>query len=342
MRVGIVGINHKLADLSLRERLAKTCQRRFASDCSTHGEKIFILLSTCNRTEIYFFSEDLAETHTYLLSILRQDVPDEEFDQKLYSYFGYDCFLHLCRVTAGLDSAIVAETEIQGQVKNSYENAMAFFNLPYELHFLFQKALKIGKQIRSAFPLKPGLPDLEDAVLKAGYHFFNEPKEANILCVGASEINLKVISFLKNKQCRRITLCNRTIDHADPLAKKYSLHLLPWDDINKWHDFDWIIFGTKSPEYLLKQKDHKQHNLSRKLIIDLCVPRNVDPKLTGENPHITLLNIDQINWSLNERRQQMNVVLSQAERFAIEAAKKHVNLFRQKEQNLMKLAMFAS
>src|SRR5262245_52879886 len=103
MRFGVVGINHKLADLKLREKLAKACQNRFLSS-SFHGDHHFVLLSTCNRTEFYFSSDDLAETHSYLLRILRQDVEDD-FDQKLYTYFGTDCFLHLTRVTSGLDSA---------------------------------------------------------------------------------------------------------------------------------------------------------------------------------------------------------------------------------------------
>ncbi len=136
MRVGLIGINHKLADLKLRELLAYACQKRFGPVFSTHENHSFVLLSTCNRTEVYFSSEDLTNTHNYLLSILRQEVK-YEFEQKLYSFFGYDCFFHLSRVTAGLDSAIVAETEIQGQVKTAYDNAQEFSQLPSDLHFLF-------------------------------------------------------------------------------------------------------------------------------------------------------------------------------------------------------------
>src|SRR5262245_20986881 len=116
MKVGVVGINHKLADLKLREQLAKNCQKCFGSLRAVNEHHHFILLSTCNRTEIYFSSEDLTTTHTYLLSILRMEV-EGEFDHKLYSYFGVDSFCHLTRVTLGLDSAIIGETEIQGQVK---------------------------------------------------------------------------------------------------------------------------------------------------------------------------------------------------------------------------------
>jgi glutamyl-tRNA reductase len=295
-----------------------------------------VLLSTCNRTEIYFFSEDLAETHSYLLSILRFDI-GEDFDQKLYSYFGLDCFSHLSRVASGLDSAIVAETEIQGQVKTAYENALAYSLLPYELHYLFQKCLKIGKQVRSELPLKPGLPDLEHAILNAGFSIFDNPKDAKILCIGSSEINLKVISFLKNKDFKNITLCNRTAENALSIASKQQLSFLEWKYMHQWDEYDWIIFGTKSPEYLLKKEDLENKKLSQKLIIDLCVPRNVDPAISNHH-QIHLLNIDQINRSLKIRRQSILETLVRAEQIVFEAARQQVELFHQREQHRLKFA----
>lgn len=201
MRVGLLGINHKLAALELREVLAKTCQRRLSSSNSTHGRHSLVLLSTCNRTEVYFSSDDLAATHSYLLSILRNEV-NEDFDQKLYSYFGQDCLLHLCRVAAGLDSAIVAETEIQGQVKIAYEHAQGYHDLPFEMHYLFQKSLAIAKKVRTFLPSKPGLPDIEHAIFQTGQHFFKTPLCTNILFIGASEINEKILSFFKIKHIK--------------------------------------------------------------------------------------------------------------------------------------------
>ncbi len=203
MRIGVVGINYKLADLKLREQLAKACQRRFGVTQSIPGHHHFILLSTCNRTEVYFSSEDLATTHTYLLSILRNDI-EEEFDHKLYSFFGVDCFSHLARVASGLDSAIVAETEIQGQVKAAYEVAASYHSLPKELHFLFQKALGISKKIRSELQLGRGMPSLEHAILNIGRHFFKIPEKARILFIGASEINCKILFYLRTKNLYQI------------------------------------------------------------------------------------------------------------------------------------------
>lgn len=339
MRVGVVGINHKLADLQLREMLAKACQRRFGPGQSTHGSHTFVLLSTCNRTEVYFSSEDLSDTHTYLLSILRNEV-ELEFDQKLYSYFNQDCFLHLSRVTAGLDSAIVAETEIQGQVKAAYESALEYTGLPSELHYLFQKSLGIGKKVRSEFNMHRGLPDLEDAILNAGRHVFENPRAAKVLFVGASDINLKVISFLKDKKFESLTICNRSWDHALVVAEKYHLHCLPWDRLIEWQEYDWIIFGTKSPEYLIEAKKLQFSRSVSRLIIDLCVPRNVDPAV-GNYKGITLLNIDEINKALKRRRRLMMRSISQAERLVCEAARLHSDLFMQKQQKIVALTLTA-
>lgn len=328
MHVGVIGLNHKLADLSLRELLAITCQRRFGSGCSVHVDHQFILLSTCNRTEIYFSSDDLTETHRYILGILRQDIAGD-FEQKLYSFFDEDCFLHLARVTSGLDSAILFETEIQGQVKAAYANACKYSTYSYHLHFLFQKSLCLAKKIRADISFAREVPDIEHAILHTGEHFFPEVKNREVLFIGASDINLKILHFLKVKNIHDITLCNRTDKTAQQVAERYQVKILSWSKLNSWKEFDWIIFGTKSPHYLI---DHNQTHfppLSHKLIMDLCVPRNVDPSL-GKNPHVTLLNIDQINRMVKRRKKQTRVLVQRAESLVADSSTRQVNIFRNK------------
>jgi glutamyl-tRNA reductase len=325
MRIGIIGINHKLADLKLREQLAKACQRRFGAGNALHGDHSFVLLSTCNRTEIYFASKSLPDSHSYILNILRNEV-QEEFDHKLYSYFGIDCFSHLSRVTAGLDSAIVAETEIQGQVKAAYESTLPYIALPPDLHYLFQKSLKIGKQVRSQLQLGRGMPDLQHAVLQIGTQHFPEPQKARILFVGASEINLKILRFFLSKELKQITLCNRSQKTAEGLARDLKINTLLWEDFAAWQRFDWVIFGTKSPDLLLTSANLPSPCGNKKLLIDLCVPRNVDPSL-AKDPHITLMNIDQINRTLSIRAQKMNHSLHQAEEIILTQTHRQVSLF---------------
>lgn len=323
MYVGMVGINHKLANLRLRELLAKICHKRFGSGMCAHGDHHFILLSTCNRTELYFHSNDLTATHTYLLKILRAEV-EEEFDQKLYSFFNYDCFVHLCRVTAGLDSAIVAETEIQGQVKVTYEEASAYQILPFPLHFLFQKALRVGKQVRTSFLQEGrGIPGLEDAILRAGLDLFKEIQQTHVLFVGASDINLKILAFLKRKGVQSITLCNRSWERAAEAAQTHQVNMLPWPCLKEWVKFNWAIFGTKAPEALVKAQDLQGATQFPRLLIDLSVPRNVDPHLK-QAKGVHLRNIDQLNLSLNSRQQQMQHLLDEADLFIQQAAQRHL------------------
>lgn len=340
MRVGIVGINHKLADLKLREQLAKACQKWFGALQAVHDHHYFILLSTCNRTEIYFSSQDLTVTHNYILGILRDEV-EEEFDQKLYSYFGIDCFGHLTRVTLGLDSAIIAETEIQGQVKLAYENTADYYSLPGDLHFLFQKSLGIAKKLRSELQLGRGMPNLEHAILQTGKHVFPTPEQTRLLFVGASDINQKILMFLKNKNFQNISLCNRSDEQAKGLARQHGVKYVAWSQLNQWHEYDWVIFGTKSPDYLITGKETNLHSVGRKLIMDLCVPRNVDPKLgqkLGQNSHITLLNIDQIICLLKIRSRRMTHMLAEAERRVAQATHEHAARYIAKAQSKIALS----
>lgn len=334
MRVGVIGINYKLGDLKLRESLAKVCQRCFGF---MHHSKPLVLLSTCNRTEIYFYADDLAEVHSCILNILKTELGlDESFDQKLYTYFHTDCFLHLVRVTAGLDSAILAETEIQGQVKQAYESACQLANLPYELHYLFQKALKIGKEFRTEFQLGRGIPDLEHAIFSIGESKLPNPQDAKVLFIGASEINQKILRHLKTKNIQDISLCNRSSFMAQKIAKEHQIKLLDWQTISHWHLYDWIILGTKCTDHLITHQHINHKNISHKLVIDLSVPRNVEPRLARDS-RITLLNIDHINQILKVRKKQIQHLLASAEQFIEKTTVHQAVLFLEKEKNKLRL-----
>jgi glutamyl-tRNA reductase len=329
MQIGVIGINHKLANLKLRETLARICQTVFSPINSMHFQHELIqhhliLLSTCNRTEIYFSSDELSETHTYLLNILRKEIK-EEFDQKLYSYFGSDCFTHLIRVTVGLDSAIPAETEIQGQVKVAYETAAKYQRLPRDLHILFQKSLAAAKKIRHEINFEKDIPQLEQAIFTIGNQYIPAIENASVLFVGVSSINQKILRYLLGKELGEITVCNRTHCSAQEVAHQHttphrSVKVLEWHSLKlNWHTYDWIIFGTKSPEFLLKKEDCHYPFVSQKLLMDLSVPRNIDP-LIKDDSRVNLLNIDELNQSVKTRKKSLNSSLGIAEEMAKQSA----------------------
>lgn len=307
MLIGILGINHKSASLALREKLAKACCKRF-HPFHLHSFD-FVPISTCNRTEIYFSSSDLAKTQTHLLNILREEIA-EEFEHRVYSYFGIDAFLHLARVTSGMDSAIIGETEIQGQVKQAYETASGR-RLAHSLHFLFQKSLKIGKEVRSKSLLDRGLPTLEDVIFVKAGEYLGDLREKKILFVGVSKINQKIFNRFVQKGVEGIAFCNRSESKLESLP----VSSLPWKSLHLWQTYDLVIFGTKSPDFLI----HVQTIIGsrQRLLIDLCVPRNVDPRL-GRRPHITLLNIDQLNREIDRKRKLKAAALQKIEKEIIE------------------------
>ncbi len=338
LRLGVIGINEKVAELKLREQVAKACQKLFTADICCADATPLVLLSTCNRTEVYFSSDDLAATHAIFLDLLRADI-ELDFDQKLYSFFGKDCLQHLARVAAGLDSAIIAETEIQGQVRIAYELAAKKRQLPHELHFAFQKALKIGKQVRQELPLRRGIPDLEHAVLSAATQALPDMSLSRLLFVGASEINHKLLSFMKRKGLCDVTLCNRSHDVALEMARKHDVNLLSWESFAAWRQYDWVIFGTKSPEYLVTAKCMADQPIQTKLLIDLSVPRNVHPSVAR---HVSLVNIDQLHDMLQTRRDSLGHVLSHAENLVADATARQVVKFRERERRRLGLVTLGS
>jgi glutamyl-tRNA reductase len=271
LRIGVLGINFLTADLQLREAIARGAES-LADKRSLFFPHPTVLLSTCNRTEIYFASTDLPQAHGDLLAYLR-NVIEEPFEHRLYSYFGIDCFAHLCKVTAGLDSAIFAETEIQRQVKLAYSRSSQLISLPASLHYIFQKALKVGKLIRTEQNLEKRAP----IGLYGTLWNLTEWKNKKILLVGYSEINRGFASFLHSKGIDQFAFCTKALH----LEGAYDRSIL-----EHWQAFDVIVCASKSEGYLIYGKGSQKN-----CIFDLSVPRNVDPEV-GKSA--ILYNIDQL------------------------------------------------
>ncbi len=307
MQIAVLGVNHKVAGVNLRELIAKALLRRFSyGEPQVLENASFVVLSTCNRSEIYFSSNDLAHTHQEALAILREEI-DCDFEQKCYSFFRKDCLQHLSRVTAGLDSAVIAETEIQGQVRLAYELATTARLLPSTLHFLFQKALKIGKEIRTKFLYQKEIPDIEHAIYAKIKEHFQATKQP-MLFIGASSINLKIAHFLANKGYTDITFTNRSPYALQKLKNRFKTMSLN-DFYNDWNHYNCIIAATKCPHYLISEELYSKYPQKR-LLIDLAVPRNIDPAIGSD-----IINIDSLQEFLVERKNSLQEAVIAAELF---------------------------
>ncbi|MCE5294707.1 MAG: hypothetical protein LLF94_08865 [Chlamydiales bacterium] len=326
MHIGVIGINHKLAPLALRETIAKACARRFSLG-NPLLDGTFVLLSTCNRSELYFHASSLSSGHEEILSILKEEI-EGDFDQKLYTLFGLDCFLHLAKVTAGLDSAIIAETEIQGQVKSAYELAAQQRHLSKDLHFLFQKCLKIAKEVRREHLIGCQVPDLEQALFWYAHEYFQDTLPAPLF-IGTSEINLKIARFFQQRGIGTMYICNRTDSTSVKVAKTLGINHISWNSIQtNWQDYPWIICATKSPHYLL----HNANGTVKTLLVDLSVPRNINPTLNSGPCKV--LNIDDLNALLEKRIQVLEQKVLQAELILTKSVKRSCAIFRTKSSVL--------
>jgi glutamyl-tRNA reductase len=332
LHIGVIGVNHKNAPLSFREKIAKLTKKKFGENCAFHlhekNEHYFIALLTCNRTEIYFCSQDPSLTHTYILSLLTPTLNKKK--QKLYSFFGAECFHHLYRVVCGLDSAVKGETEIQGQIKQIYETVRNTIQLPKEMHFLFQKALQTGKKLRHTLLRDQKIPHIKHALFDLQENFFTSPPK--ILFLGASAINTQILAHFSKKGLKNLTICNRSCDKALVLQEKFDLNVLPFEQKSLWPQFDCIIAATKAEHYLMEQKDLLREIQEEKLLIDLSVPRNIHP-LLGSFQGISLLNIDQINKELFQQKTTLKTVFEELEEEALLLAKKHTLLLETQKDN---------
>ena len=305
--VGVIGLNFKTAELHLREEVARTVQR-LEGNKGLFFHPPSVILSTCNRTEIYFSAKDLAAAQSTFLTYLREQIEDS-FEHHLYSYFGIDCFAHLCRVTAGLDSAIFAETEIQRQVKIAYTKTSGAEKLPGTLHYLFQKSLKVGKLIRNQ--LEQGASTLFARLWEVTCW-----QNKRILLVGYSEINRGFASYLQHKNIGNLSFCT-----TDPsLIQREGICFYNREILEKWQEFDLIVCASKADKYLITGI-----GTGAQIIFDLSVPRNVDPKVSKIGK---LFNIDEL--SKGEIQSQN---LDRCERLVWENVVKLSKIYRLKTQH---------
>lgn len=323
MRVGVLGINHKLASLGLREAIAKACNKYFGSKKIAHTNHAFILLSTCNRTEVYFASDDPAQAHSYILHLLREDI-EIDFEQKIYSFFGYDCFYHLARVTAGLDSAILAETEIQGQVRIGYEQGCFRSQIPAELHFVFQKALHIAKQVRHTQLNQISNFTLEQLMWRLCTSYFKtSPK---ILFIGASQTNTKVLNYFNRRGYGDLWICNRTNEKASEISSQANVAQLIWEDRQAWKDFDVVCCATKSPTPLIQAIEEK--SISTKLFFDLSVPRNISPDIAQIRK---LFDLDQLQSMVRQQQSHLENAALSAEKMIAAGTMCHLKNWQRRD-----------
>jgi glutamyl-tRNA reductase len=297
----LVGVSHKTAPVEWRERLAVPEERLPALLKEMMSGEVLseaVVLSTCNRVEAYAVVNDVQEAESAVRRVLTTLHGDPAMETCFYRMEDHEAVRHLFRVAAGLDSLVVGEPEILGQVKRAYESSRSAQATGKLTNVLFQRALFIGKSVRTCTGISDGPISTANLAVTLAQRIFKNLKESRVLIVGAGKMaELSARSFLSQKVAR-LAVVNRTLEKAQELARRFQGHASPFEELSaELAAADIVLCSTGSPEPVLRRDDVAEamrHRRGRSLfLIDIAVPRDVDPAV-HHLENVYLYNIDDL------------------------------------------------
>src|ERR1043166_1052761 len=312
MNLFCVGVSHHTASVETRERYAAACSREALRSAIGCAEALTV--ATCNRVEIFASAEHPIATADVLRALHRCDSAEVENADAFYRHDGEACAKHLFRVVAGLDSMVIGETEVLGQVKKAYEAARASGSAGPLLHRLFQRAFRVANQVRSRTDITRGAVSVGSVAVDLAGKIFGDLRECSVLVLGAGEISERTARALSSRGVADIRVSNRSFERAESLAELVRGRAVPFADwTEQCREIDILISSTAADAPLLTRKIFEpmlQERTNRPLfIIDIAVSRDVAPEV-NEMEGVYLYDIDSLQsiaeQSLALRRQQVS------------------------------------
>ena len=302
MQLVVLGLNHKTAPVEVRECFSFSEEQvkqalKYFRDQEEFSE--CVLLSTCNRTELYAVVEDADEALPIMRQFLQHiAVNPPEANNYLFFYTDEDCINHLFRVASSLDSLIIGEGQILSQVKRAYSLARDAENTSTVLNTLFHRAIAVGKKVRTVTHIAYSAVSVSYAAVEMAKKAFGDLTESNVLLVGAGQMSELTARHLVANGVKTVFVSNRNYKRAVELANKFQGIAINFENyIEAANKADIVITSTGAPHYMIRTKDVvrlMQQREGRPLIfIDIAVPRDVEPEV-GEIHGVTLYNIDDL------------------------------------------------
>jgi glutamyl-tRNA reductase len=298
-----LGTSYKTASLSMRERIALTdtgAERLLVELREQPDVHEAVVLSTCNRTELYLVVGDPVEAETAVVGMLarRAELRPTELLEGVYSLRNCDAARHLYRVVSGLDSMVVGEAEVQGQVKRAYELALQTRTTGPLTNKLFRAALETGKRVRTETAISEGRNSVASVAVDLALDTHGDLADRHVLIVGAGETAELTAEALHARGVATLFVANRRRERAQALAKRFGGATINFDELpGELERADIVVASTSSPHALIEAEDLAAVLPARGgrplLLIDLAVPRDVDPGC-AELPGVTVANIDDL------------------------------------------------
>jgi glutamyl-tRNA reductase len=319
----VLGLSHKTAPLELRERLALT-EGRAASVMGeltgTDGVTEATIVSTCNRTELYLVVTDTVNAESLALSTLSREaeIRPTELLGHLYSLSGRDAARHLFQVAAGLDSMIIGEAEIQGQVKRAYELSLVEGASGPILNRLFRGAIAAGGRARSETGISEKGVSVPSVAIDLARRTLGDLATARALVIGAGDTAELVARALVNRGSETVFIANRHYDRAIGLADRFGGDAVRIDDLPaQLAEADIVISATNSPHHLVERDELATVMTTRGgrpiFLVDLAVPRDIDPGCR-DIPGVTISDVDDIQTIVERNTSGREAEARRAER----------------------------
>ena len=321
MRLLVVGISHRSAPVELRESVDFTRAGLEAALNALAAKSIgaeAVVLSTCNRAEVYALAESDATADaigTFFSEY--HSIDHAAIAQHLYAHRGPDAARHLFRVASGLDSLVVGEPQILGQVKSAYATASNLHLTGAVTHRLFHSAFAVGKRVRSETGLGEGAVSVSYAAIELAKKIFGNLAGLNVLILGAGEMAELTGVHLRAQKVKQITIASRTLASAEQLARALEGQAVPWRDLGvPLAAADIVVTATGATEPVVTQsmvEDAMRSRRSRPLfVIDIAVPRDVE-RAVGDLEQVFLYHMDDLQVIVRENLARRSSELASAE-----------------------------
>lgn len=315
MNILCAGINHQMAPVEVRERFAVSQQEMpdvLEAVRRIDGMAGAVIVSTCNRVELYAASLCPMTAFDGVNSLFQQRAG---VDTPLYQYETPACVRHLFRVASGLDSMVLGETEILGQIKQAYQTAADCGTASRHLHRLFQHAFRVAKHVRTETLITRGATSVGNVAVELAGKIFGDLSHRQVLVLGAGDTSERTARSLVSRGVKTVIVSNRTFDRAAALAKQIggmAIHFDNWQ--NTFPDIDILICSTSAPHFILTPDTLEPMMRERAgkplFVIDLAVPRDADPAI-NDIDGVFLYDIDSLESIV---RQSIEVRRSELER----------------------------
>lgn len=323
MKVLVAGLNHNTADIEVREKVAfngsKLQEGLVELKNLPHVDEV-VILSTCNRMELYAGVKDTEKASESIKTFISgfHNIDRSLLDKAIYVYDDVDAVRHIFRVASSLDSMVIGEPQILGQLKEAFEFALEKKTTGILLNKLMKKAISVAKRVRSETRIAENAVSISFAAVELAKKIFTDLSAKVFMLLGAGEMAELAAKHLMSNGVKEVIVANRRYERACELAKEFSGRPVALDNfLREMVHSDIVICSTGAPNYIVvkeqMQKVMKERKQRQVFIIDISVPRNIDPKI-NDLDNVYLYNIDDLQGIVDANMFERKKEAEKAER----------------------------